>query len=123
MKTIDLVKLNKYIELNKESIEWVDTGMYDDFWWSRIQYYHYCNKFAKDIIGSTYWSTPIALVKFKEGKIIVIDCFTDDGIDRENEFSTFIEVFKSDERTKKATKKISTLERYNIDDLLEIKDE
>lgn len=119
MKKFDFDRMKKYIEKNDESIESIQIGMLEDFWWTGNDYYK--NKLYLVVpeycIFESNWATPIMLVTFNNGKKIIIDSYIDNGV-KEKTSKLLIELLISGVATKDTTTYLSLLERTTLDEVL-----
>lgn len=89
MKNYNPKFIKKYIEQNKDEINYVTCGMKEDWSWTAETVYEegkYLYNLNGDSvliagIGGSYWATPVMEVKFKDGRSEIIKCFKEDNED------------------------------------------
>ena len=83
MKQYDFAGMKKYIQLRSDTIDYVQAGMAEDWFFTAETIYkdaNFVNNMdeIKEIAGisESVWATPVMEVHFKNGDIKFVDCFT-----------------------------------------------
>lgn len=89
MKKYNAKLIRDFVETNKIKIKTVHLGMKEDWMWTNKLLYDADNGGYQFDLGDgdvkvagitgSYWATPVMLVHFKDGKVEVLPCYSDDS--------------------------------------------